>query len=216
VLPYGNIEGMRSSAAALAFLLLLAIPSYAGCVPKRVLHVVMRIDDPALPADHFARKPRTVYRLGNHYGLVEEAYDPDRKLQLRVVVSEPDVWMANLADHSGQHMIDPGPSIDFHAPVLDAVDSKHWRQMEIGCEVPYMKAVKAAVAPSDDGGKQYTHSAEGTTVVLTVDRNEIPKRVDISGAKGKYSMIYDTYEMLDDASPARFAKPQDVEFVEAK
>jgi len=101
VLPYGNIEGMKSSAAALAFLL-LALPSYAGCVPKRVLHVVMRIDDPALPADHFARKPRIVYRLGNHYGLVEEAYDPDRKLQLRIIVSEPDLWMVNLADDDAQ------------------------------------------------------------------------------------------------------------------
>lgn len=205
---------MKSSAVALA-VLLCALPSYGDCAPKRILHVVMTMDDPKLADDDFARKPRTVYRLGEKYGIVEEGLDEARKLHLRVVVNEPDVWVVNLVDHSGRHIVDPGPTFIFRAPLFATLESKHWVQLEIGCEVPFMKAVHATAEALEGGGTKYVHTAEEMTVTLYTGKNDLPKRVEVTSPKMTYAMNYTVYEMLDDDSPARFAKPQGVEFSEA-
>jgi len=204
---------MKSSAVALATLL-FALPSYGNCAPKRILHVVMTMDDPKLADDAFARKPRTVYRLGEKYGIVEEDLDEARQLHLRVVVNEPDIWVANLVDHKGRHIVDAGPTFVFHAPLFDTHESKHWVQLEIGCEVPFMKAVHATTAALEGGGTKYVHTAEEMTVTLYTDKNDNPKRAVVSSPKKAYALDYKVYEMLDDDSPARFVKPQGVEFVE--
>jgi len=205
---------MKSSAAALA-LLLCALPSHGDCVPKRILHVVMAIDDPKLADDHFARQPRTVYRLGEKYGIIEESDDLERQLHLRIVVNEPDVWVTNLVDHTGQHIVDAGPTFIFRAPLFETLESKHWVQLEIGCEVPFMKAVHATTEAIEGGGAKYVHTAEEMTVTLYTDKNDLPRRIEVRSPKMAYAIDYKVYEMLDDDSPARFAKPKGVEFVEA-
>ena len=202
------MKSMKSSAAALV-LMMFALPCSAECFPKRVLHVVIRIDDPSLPADHDSRKPTTMYRLGRKYGIMEQM--SEGRLT-RLVYSEPDEWFIDVDAHTGQHSIDHDPP--FRAPVL-AVESKHWKQMEIGCEVPYMKAVGAKQEPLEGGGSKYTHTAEGITVTLFTDKNDLPKRLEVDSPKVKYTMLYDVYEMLADDTPARFAKPTGLEFREA-
>lgn len=152
-----------------------------------------------MPADDFVAQPRTLYRLGDRYGRLEEPFNAKDNVHLLVVVSEPDIWMANLVDMSGQHLVDPGPTFEFHAPILDAVESAFWRQLEFGCEEPFMKAVGARAEEASPGTFSYTHSAEGTTVNLVVADGK-PQRIDIATPTIQYALRYLTFEMLSDTS----------------
>src|ERR1051326_8818444 len=119
----------------IALVFLHASHALAGnCAPAQMLHIVISTRAEGQPSDAFITKPKTLYRLGNKYGRVEEAVDPERNLHLLFVVSEPDVWVVNLADRSGHHMVDSGPSLNLRAPTLQAIKSDHWNEFEFGCE----------------------------------------------------------------------------------
>jgi len=197
---------MKSSAAALA-LLLFALPSHGDCAPKRLLHVVI--------GNHFHSKlpTQTLYRLGDRYGVVENPPDGS-KFQMRLIVNEPDAWVTNLVNHTGTHHIDRGPTFVFRAPVFGGTGSEYWEKFEYGCEVEFIEAVGAKKQALDDGGRRYVHTADEITIILDIDENEIPKRVEIKSAYNSNVLEYWTWELLDDDSIERFQKPKGVEFVE--
>ena len=181
--------------------LALALPAAAECVPHKVLKIVTVLD-------REGAEPHTLYRLGDRYARLESP-------ATLFIVNEPDLWVVNRADMSGQHVLDPDDPPKFHAPVLDEIDSKFWQQFEFGCEEPFMKAVNARAEPLDGGGVRYTHEAEGISVVLTITKGK-PQRVDVATPKEKYAIRYVTFEMLDETSTDRFTKPEKIPFEEAK
>lgn len=186
----------------LLFLFLaLALPAAAECIPHKVLKIVTVLDSEG-------EEPHTMYRLGDRYGRLESP-------ATLFVVSEPDVWVVNRADMTGEHALDPDDPPKFHAPILDDNDSKFWRQLEFGCEEPFMKAVNARAESLDGGGVRYTHEAEGTSVVLTMMKGK-PQRVEVTTPKEKYAIRYLAFEMLDETSTDRFTKPEKIPFAEAK
>ncbi|PYQ29105.1 MAG: hypothetical protein DMF56_12565 [Acidobacteria bacterium] len=188
----------------IAMLLLgLALPATAECVPHRVLKIVT-VHEPD-------NETHTLYRLGSRYGRMEAQND---KAHLLFVINEPDIWVLNQTDNTGQHMVDDDEKPEFHAPVIDT-ESKVWRQLEFGCEEPFMKAVGARVEQLDGGVVQYTHEAEGTSVVLTVAKGK-PQRMEVTAPEMKYAIRYVAFEMLDETSADRFTKPEKIGFVEAK
>ncbi|HEX8171400.1 MAG TPA: hypothetical protein VF824_12740 [Thermoanaerobaculia bacterium] len=190
-----------------------AAPLFADCAPQRTMKIVTAMERPGLAPDAYAAQPRTLYRLGTRYARLEEPENPAEHVHGLIIVSEPDIWMINLADLSGQHIVDPGPSIDFHAPVLDAVDSHFWWQLEFGCEEAFMKAAGARVERNGDTVR-YTRAAEGATVQLVV-ANGAPQRIEIATSKGQYAIRYLTFEMLDDTSTERYRPPEQARIVEA-
>src|SRR2546428_515480 len=135
--------------------------AFAVCAPTRMLRIVTTVDAFGLPADHFVTQPKTLYRYGSMFGRVEEVFNKQTGLHLLVVVSEPDVWVVNRVNNSGQHMTDRGTNIDFHAPIITATKSEHWRMLEFGCEEDFMKSVNAKTEPADGGMIRYSHEAEG-------------------------------------------------------
>ena len=209
---------MRFAIASTLLLALLATAAPAGakCAPRKVLKIVTSIDDPAISGEHFARRPKTLYRLGEKYGRLEEEKNGETGLHLLIVISEPDVWMVNRADNSGQHSVDPGPTFIFRAPLVSDISSKYWNNLEMGCEVPFMNAVGAKPEPVDGHPDQhvYVHSAEGTTVRLIVGKNDIPLRAEIASSEGKFAIVYHSFEQLDTEDASLFAKPAGVKFTE--
>jgi hypothetical protein len=191
-----------------------AAPALADCVPHKVLKIVTAAEYPGKAADDFVSQPRTFYRLEDRFGRIEEPLNPKDNVHLTVIISEPDVWMINLADMTGQHVVDPGPTFEFHAPVLDAVESRFWRQFEFGCEVPFMKAAGAQVDEAGENTTRYSLSREDATVILTVVSGK-PARVEIQKSGSNFAIRYLTYEMLPDASADLFKKPENVRFAEA-
>ncbi|HYK04792.1 MAG TPA: hypothetical protein VE974_23770 [Thermoanaerobaculia bacterium] len=112
-------------------------------------------------------------------------------------------------------MVDPGPSFGFHAPILPDLESTFWRHFELGCEVPFMKAVGAAPRETPAGGRLYVHSAEGMTARLFVDKNDIPLRVEmLKGQEPFITLVYSVFEQLLDAPKDLFEKPSGVKFEE--
>ena len=187
----------------------------AKCSPHKTLRIVTRTDDPQLPAEHFARQPKTLYRLGEKYGRMEEKPNPETGLHLLVVVNEPDLWMVNLADKTGQHVVDAGPTFVFHAPVLGDIKSEYWNNFEYGCEVPFMRAAKPVRRTVNEAGNTvYEHTAEGITASLTASPEDIPRRMTITTDEGSFSFVYDVFEQLDNADTTLFTRPPGIAWTE--
>jgi len=67
---------MRSLRPFVLLTWLLPLPAYAAdkvCAPQSMLKAVTSIEAPDLPPNHFYRVPKTLYRLGDRQGRVEEA-----------------------------------------------------------------------------------------------------------------------------------------------
>lgn len=201
---------LSRSVVALALAVCAIAPDlYAKCAPKKIMRIVTRFDAPGVPADGFGRRPKTLYRLGETYGRMEEELNPETGLHLLIVVNGADIWMLNRADGSGQHAVDPGPTIGFRAPVAGTLISPYWDNFELGCEVPFMEAVKASkTAGESEGSTLYRHEAEGVTATLLVDRRGVPQRVTVTTEDGTSSFVYDAWEQLDSDDPAMFARPE--------
>src|SRR5438093_482893 len=171
--------------------------AFAACAPTRMLRIVTTVDAFGLPADHFVTQPKTLYRYGSMFGRVEEVFNKQTGLHLLVVVSEPDVWVVNRVNNSGQHMTDRGTNIDFHAPIITATKSEHWRKLEFGCEEDFMKSVNAKTEPADGGMTRYSHEAEGIKASLVVNPKQRPERLEIESAEARFIVKYTSYEDSD-------------------
>src|SRR5260221_6382554 len=100
---------------------LLPLSAYAAdkvCAPQSVLKAVTSMETPDLPPNHFYRVPKTLYRLGEKQGRVEEALNPETRSHLLIVVNEPDDWMVNLAERRGRDNRRAGPTFYFIAPLF--------------------------------------------------------------------------------------------------
>lgn len=199
--------------ALLAAALLLVAPyGFAKCAPKYVLRIVTVADYPG--GDAFSKMPKTLYRSGEGLGRLEEEKNPATGAHMLVVINEPDIWVVNRADMTGQHMVDPGPELVFHALILNGAGSPHWNNFEFGCEVPFMNAVGAKGERGEDGRTTYVHVHEGITAKLIVGKNGLPQRLELSGPENNFSLDYAAYEELRDAPKDLFAKPARVTFTE--
>lgn len=187
--------------------------AFAACAPTRMLRIVTTVDAFGLPADHFVTQPKTLYRYGSMFGRVEEVFNKQTGLHLLVVVSEPDVWVVNRVNNSGQHMTDRGPNIDFHAPIITATKSEHWRKLEFGCEEGFMREVSARTEPAEGGMTRYTHEAEGVKASLVVNPKGRPERLEIESSEGRFVVKYLSYEDSDFQADL-FARPTGVRFSE--
>ncbi len=190
--------------------------AFAKCAPVRTLRIVTTVDDAQMEPGHFARRPKVMYRLGEKYGRIEEELNPASGLHLLIVINEPDMWMVNLADKTGQHAVDEGPTFIFRAPIIGDLSSEYWNKFEFGCEVPFMQAVKASKREdARSGTTTYEHQAEGVTVALVTSKTGIPQRVTITNADGTYAFVYQSFEQLDNADTRLFDRPAGIKFTEA-
>jgi hypothetical protein len=149
-----RIRGLREEKTLLRLIImaLLVLPASvawaAECAPEKMVRIVARDVTPGIDPQSFAALPKTLYRLGNARGRVEEMPDAARGVHGLVVVNEPDGWIVNLHDKSGRHVVDPGPSPIFRAPILDGGElPPPLRELEFGCELAFVQAY----APKPDG-----------------------------------------------------------------
>jgi hypothetical protein len=200
----------------------LFLPSLvaAGCAPEKMVRVVVRDATPGLDPTSFGAKPKTLYRLGNRYGRMEELPDPAQGSQGLMIANEPDLWMINLATRHGLHALDGAKSKDFQAPVLAAPDASEFvKSFELGCERAYMK--ERSVAPravQAEGRKLDTYQvSEGKeTIVLSFDgRLQRPVTAELR-ENGKVVRLLKYVEYDSGLAPDMklFEKPSDIEFAE--
>src|SRR5262249_27748599 len=120
--------------ALIGFLLysqLVASSSGIADAPS-MTRIVIRASGPRIPAESFAAKPKTFYLAGDKYGRVEEELDREQGIQGRFITNEPDIWIVNLVTKTAQHIVDHGPTFNFHAPIVWT--PKIHGQPELGAE----------------------------------------------------------------------------------
>jgi len=59
-----------------------------------------------------------MWRAGNGYCRIDEEPDPERQVHLRIIMSEPDSWLVDLASNQAKHMVDPGPTFNCRMPIF--------------------------------------------------------------------------------------------------
>lgn len=197
--------------------------SAATCAPPTLLHIITVDVTPGITSQMFAAQPKGLYRIGSDKMRVEEAPDPANGIHGLVVVAEPNIWMANLLDNTGKHIVDPGPTFFVKAPVFGIAGlSPRLLDLELGCEAAYLAAnAPKAVRSEQLGGAAY--------LVYRVDDN--PDAVEIlekSGSntpafaryfhQGKLELVlrYDLYSTGLQSNPDLFTPPSSVHFSETK
>lgn len=71
---------------------------------------------------------------------IEEGVDTVNRIHGIIVVAEPNIWMANLYDGTGKHIVDPGPTLFAKAPVFGTRLSGKLIDLEFGCEADFIAA----------------------------------------------------------------------------
>jgi len=113
----------------------LAAPVAAEtCAPAKLVRIVVANVTPGVAASSFGGQPKTYYRIGSDKLRIEEALDVANGIHGTVVISEPNIWIANLYDKTGKHIVDPGPTFFARAPVFGTDLKGKLIRLEFGCE----------------------------------------------------------------------------------
>jgi hypothetical protein len=203
--------------------LLAALPFSASgvegvCAPASMLKVVTAMDLPGVPKNHFVRAPKTLYRYGERYGRVEEARNSETGLHLLVVVAEPDIWIANLANGRGNYQKDPGPTFFFRAVIFGNpnIQSTFINSLEFGCEIAWLSTVgakKSRFIHQDLGPVERLEYREGSEILTIFLRSGAPVRLELHrDGEFQAAVQYLHYSADLPLEPTLFKRPVGIAF----
>jgi hypothetical protein len=181
------------------------------------------------PPGSFASKPTVMYRAGKRYSRTEEAMDSVEGIHALDIVNEPNAWMINLVDHTGRHLVDPGPTFDVHQPILEGLRTKGeadpekpFEGLEFGNELVFFRShdARKAGARAIEGRSYPTLSLTRgpITVALTFDpKADKPMEVEeTNDGKREVAIRYLAYETNLPFQKSLFEPPRDVLMTEAR
>lgn len=210
---------MRGLIWGLALALCASAAQAEVCAPKTLTRVVTREVTPQLPPAHFARLPKTLYRLGVGKARVEEAPDKVQGVHMLVVIDEPDVWFANREDGSGRHVVDKGPTFEVHMPIFAGAGlPRPIADIEFGCEAEFVRAHMPETEHGAGGQRLTAHVLRQGDYLLRVVLDPRGRPAEASLRKGGQilmSVAYDAFEARLPEDPKLFVPPEEVAFVEA-
>lgn len=197
---------------------MIAAPAIAAtCAPPTLTRIVTRSVGPDIQRGSFRAEPITLYRKGDKYLRNEEAPDPDQRLHLITIVAEPDIWMVNLMDKTGKHMVDPGPTFVAHAPIVAGQGvPAAFMELEFGCEAVFARARGREAGVRTVTGKTARiyalQEGDRRLEVLLTDRGVPAEVAYYQGERTILTIRYDAYETGLPDNPTLFEKPEGVTF----
>jgi hypothetical protein len=200
--------------------LLLSQVALANSDKPPITKIVTRIVSPQTSRNSFAAKPKTLYIAGDSYSRSEEEPDPQQRIHGLIVVSEPDVWMINLFDHTGRHIVDPGPTFIVHHNILERDAPKEFASLEFGKEREFMQAHKAVVLASREIDRQRYESSEFKheryrIVLYTTSDTHIPFQIEIhKDGKLDFAVRYISYQVNLPFDASLFKPPSGITITE--
>lgn len=209
------------------FALLFASAGSAQDSPKTMTKIVVQLDSPGLPADSFARKPKSIYRSGNKFCRVEEAPDTEHGIHGVLIVNEPDAWMINLFDKTARHMVDPGPTFNcrlpiFSSPLPGGADDVDYAKLglEFGHELEFFNSKNAQVQKGQvmQGKETVVHFLQiGNTKIalFTYGPNDFPLALGRTCEEKGEILWYSGYGQVP-FDPKLFSRPEGVTIEELK
>jgi hypothetical protein len=207
---------------------LLALPApaawAAACAPEKMVRIVSRDATPGIDPQSFPGLPKTLYRIGNGRGRVEEVPDPARGVHGLIVVNEPDGWIVNLHDRTGRHVVDPGPSLVFRAPILDGGElPAPLRELEFGCELAFVQAhAPKPVERVDAGGgvmldkHRLTRGAHRVEILVKVRDRMVHAVAHYKGGTVVRVVRYVEYQTGLAPDARLFSRPDGIQFAAAR
>ncbi len=208
---------MKSCGLAILIALIGAPAVAATCAPPTLTRIVTRSVGPDIARGSFRAEPIILYRKGEKYLRNEEAPDPAQRVHLIMIVAEPDIWVVNLMDKTGKHMVDPGPTFVAHAPIVAGQGvPPAFMELEFGCEAAFARARgrEAGVRTvSDKTARIYALQEGDRRLEILLTDGGVPAEVAYyQGAQTILTIRYDAYETGLPDDPALFQKPAGVTF----
>lgn len=204
------------------FIVLAVVSSVVGGQSQPpIIRITLRHRAPDLTEDARSARPKTLYLAGDRYARIEQPADALGDAVNLIIVNEPNIWLIDGRNKSGNHSTNPGPDFSVHNPILGPDCPDELFGFEFGHEVDFLKQAGAKHV----GSKKIGHStcevkqfaAKNYLVRIAIDvRKNVPVELEafINGEK-KFSMEYLTYETGLRFDPSLFEPPKDVEVSEA-
>ena len=208
---------MRGLFVVLALALAGAPAAAEVCAPASLTKVVTRSVGPDIAPGTFRAAPVTLYRQGDRFVRIEEAADPAKGIHLLSVVAEPEIWMVNLADRTGRHIVDPGPSLIAHAPIVAGQGvPPEFAELEFGCEAAFAERRGYDAGTRQVGGTL----AKIRAVVIGSHRLEVllssqGAPVEVAYYRGERTILvirYDAYQTRLPDTPELFRRPEGITY----
>jgi hypothetical protein len=190
---------------------------------KKMIKIITRNTTEGIDVNSFAALPITAYIFGKKCGRVEEQPDKSMNLHELIIVNEPDCWMINLLDKTGQHAIDTDPNSLLHSPIITVNDKQDsvFNDFEYGYEFDFLRAKNATKSQIKLNSVEYdlysmTIKATKVELIAKKDKN-IPRMVRIfNDGKLIQSITYDEYTTGIEPNMALFEPADDIRISEAK
>ena len=213
---------MKKILLLLGACLLIANISHAQSAAVKMTKIITRNTSPDVPRTSFDAKPKTLYRIGETYGRIEEELDPYHNIQSLIIVSEPKIWFINLCDNTGRFMIDPSPTDVFRAPVIPPEgpgQEQPLKDFEFGREYEFLHSNHATHGKEILDGKSYDKlylTIDGFTIsLLSHAGEERPYRVTIiKGQKLVLQVDYDYYKRDLEPQMTLFELQKNIQIIE--
>ena len=167
-----------------------------------MVKVVYRIQGPTIEMGDYAGLPRTVYRVDDRMGRVEETRDADFGMHALIILNHQDVWMINRVTSVGMHFNALDPERGFRVPIVPSVlplrDQKAER-FEIGRELVFMaeRGIDPEIRTEDCNHYQVYETLEDglTLTVYCSPESGLPLRSEVREADQiLVEIAYDQYE----------------------
>lgn len=184
-----------------------------GCAPEQLLKIVTTADQPGQDPKAFAGQPKTLWRLGEKYARLEEPLNPETRVHLLVVISEPDIWMVDRTTAKGRHLVDPGPRFVAQVPLFAELTTGIWPGLELGCEARFFRGHGATALHKEDS-IVYLLKDGDLKVRLFTDLNDKPLRAEAERGEFKRGVDFLSYEILPELDPKLFERPEGVAYEE--
>ena len=203
-------------------LLLVVQSAFAESAKPSITKIVYRTSAPDIPAESFASKPKTLYIGGETYARIEEEPDPEQRIHGLIVCSEPDIWMINLYEHKGRHIIDPGPTFVAHHNIIGKNAPENLSDLEFGKELDFFNKHQATRLKAQTIEEQHCEALEinqsnyRVVLYLRSDKN-LPFKMEIfkDGALN-FSIRYLSYETGIPFNASLFRPPEGITISEEK
>jgi outer membrane lipoprotein-sorting protein len=195
--------------------------SAAQEAPKTMAKVTIKLVEPR-PERPFDAQGKTLWRAGTKYARVEEAPDTGKGIHGLLIINEPDAWMINLFQKSGQHMVDTGPTFNARLPIFNArpVSTAKIAELEFGRELDFFTKNNAKPESETTNGtttNRYEVTIDGRTLILwTGAESKKPLRVSLVHGEQTQTFEYVSYQDNLEFDPSLFRPPTGVAVIEPK
>ncbi len=189
---------------------------------KTITKISTRIIEPNPASASFTAQPKIIWRTETQYARIAESNDVHHHIHALMIVNEPDVWMINLFDKSGRHMIDSGPP-EVQIPIFAQPGETNDKlvDLEFGRDLQFFSKNHANQSAGEMiNGKmtdRYEMTVSGRRLILWTDpESQKPVRISMVEGRKTQTLEYLSYETHLPFDPCLFRPPDGVRIVEAK